>query len=125
MFILFMSSMKKCRPKLLQTEMVWRQTLLSLSRVPLFSTPGTSSCQAPLFFTVSRSLLRFMSLESMMPSNHLIFCRPLLLLPGIFPSIRVFSSESALHIRWPEYWRFSCNSDLVGFKSSFPKYHLT
>ena len=97
----------------------------SISRVLLFATPWTAARQAPLSFTVSWSLLRFMLIESMMPSNHLIFCLPLLLLPAIFPSIRVFSSESALHIRWPEYWSFSCNSDLVGFKSSFPKYHLT
>ena len=60
-------------------------------------------------FTVSRSLLKLMSIESVIPSNHLIFCRPLLLLPSIFPSIRVFSNESALHIRWPKYWNFSFN----------------
>ena len=68
-------------------------------------------CRLPhmrlLFFTVSRSLLRFTSIESVMPSNHLILCRPLLLLPSIFPSIRVFSNESALPIRWPNYWSFS------------------
>ena len=63
-------------------------------------------CSIPGFF-VSQSLLKFKSIESMMPSNHLILCRPLLLLPSIFPSIRVFSSESALHIRWSKYWSFS------------------
>ena len=73
----------------------------------LFATPWTAVCQAPLSFTVSWSLLRFMSIESVMLSNHLILCCPLLLLPSVFPNIRVFSSESALHIRWPEYWSFS------------------
>ena len=61
----------------------------------------------PLSFTVSWSLLKLMSIESLMPSNHLIFCRPILLLPSIFPSIRVFSNESALRIRWPKYWNFN------------------
>ena len=70
-------------------------------------TPWTSTHQAFLFITNSRSLLKLMSIMSMMPSNHLIFCHPLLLLPSVFPSIRVFSSESALHIRWPKYWSFS------------------
>ena len=68
---------------------------------------GTAARQAPLSITNSRSSPELMSIESMMPSNHLILCHPLLLLPSIFPSIRVFSSESALHIRWPKYWRFS------------------
>ena len=70
-------------------------------------TPWTAAHHASLSFTISRSLLKLMSIESLMPSNHLILCRPLLLLPSIFPSIRVFSSESALHIRWPKYWSFS------------------
>ena len=70
-------------------------------------TPWTAAHQASLSFTVSQSVLRLMSIELMMPSNHFILCRPLLLLPSIFPSIRVFSNESALHIRWPKYWSFS------------------
>ena len=70
-------------------------------------TPWTAACQASLPFTISQSLLKLMSIESVMPSNHLIICRPLLLLPSAFPSIRVFSSELALHIRWPKYWSFS------------------
>ena len=70
----------------------------------LFVTPWTTACQASLSFTVSLSLLKHMSIESMMPSNHLILCHPLLLLSSIFPSIRVFSNESALHIRWPKNW---------------------
>ena len=70
----------------------------SLSCVHLFATSWTAACQASLFITNSQSLLKLMSIESVMPSNHLIFCRPLLLLPSIFPSIRVFSSESACHI---------------------------
>ena len=78
-----------------------------LSRVWLFVTPWTAACQASLSFTISQSLLKLMSTESMMPANHLILCCPLLLLPSIFPSIRVFSNESALHIRWPKYWSFS------------------
>ena len=69
--------------------------------------PWTTARQASLSFIVSQSLLKLMSIELVMPSNHLILCRPLLLLPSIFPSIRLFSSESALHIRWPEYWSFS------------------
>ena len=71
--------------------------------------PWTIALQASLPFTVSQSLLKFMSIESGMPSNHLILCRPLLLLPSIFPSIRVFSNESVLHIRWPKYRSFSFN----------------
>ena len=79
----------------------------SLSCVRLSAARWTAACQASLSFTISVSLLRLMSIESVMPSNHLIFCRPLLLLPSVFPSIRVFSKESALHIRWPKYWIFS------------------
>ena len=70
-------------------------------------TPWTAACQASVSFTISRSLLKLISIEFVMPSNHLILCHPLLLLPSIFPSIRGFSSESALHIRWPNYWSFS------------------
>ena len=80
-----------------------------LSHIRLFVTPWTAACQASLSITNSQSLLKFMSIESVMPSNHLILCRPLLLLPSVFPSIRVFSSESALHIRWPKNWSFSFN----------------
>ena len=78
----------------------------SLSRAQLFATPWTAACQAPLSFTVSQSLLKLMSIESVMPSNHLILCHPLLLLPSIFPSIWVLSNELALHIWWPKYWSF-------------------
>ena len=78
-----------------------------LSRVRLFVTLWTTARQASLSITSSRSPPKPMSIELVMPSNHLIFCRPLLLLPSIFPSIRVFSNESALHIRWPKYWSFS------------------
>ena len=82
-------------------------TVQSLSRVQLFATPWTAAGQASLFITKSWSLLKLMSMELVMPSNHLILCHPLLLLPSIFPSIRVFSNESALRIRWPKYWSFS------------------
>ena len=77
-----------------------------LSHVRLFATPWTAARQPSLSFTISWSLLKLMSIKSVKPSNHLILCRPLLL-PSIFPSIKVFSSESVLHIRWPEYWSFS------------------
>ena len=80
-----------------------------LSRVQLFATPWTTARQACLSITNSRSLPKLMSIESVMPSNHLILHHPLLLLPSIFPSIRVFSNESALRIRWPKYWSFSFN----------------
>ena len=79
----------------------------SLSHVQLFVTPWTAACQAFLSITNAWSLLKLMSSESVMPSNHLILSRPLLLLSSIFPSIRVFSNESVLHIRWPKYWNFN------------------
>ena len=98
-----------------------------LSCVRLFVTPWTAADQASLSFTISRSLLKLLSIESVMPSN-LILCCPLLLLPSIFPSIRVFSNESALHIRWPEYWSFNFSispsseySELISFRYTY--YH--
>ena len=78
-----------------------------LSCIQLFVTRWTAACQASLSFTISQSLLKLRSFESVIPSNHLILCRPLLLLPSIFSSIRVFFNESALCIRWPKYWSFS------------------
>ena len=80
-----------------------------LSHVWLFVIPWAAACQDSLSITNSQSLPKLMSIEPVMPSNHLIFCRLLLLLPSIFPSIRVFSNESVLHIRWPKYWSFSFN----------------
>ena len=80
-----------------------------LNRVQLFATPWTASRQASLSITNSQSWLKLMSIELVMPSNHLILCCPLLLLPSIFPSIRVYSNESVLRIRWPKYWHFSFN----------------
>ena len=93
----------------------------SLSHVQLFATPWTAACQALLSSAISQSLPRIMYIESMMSSNHLILCHPLLLLPLIFPSTRVFSSELALHIKWPKYWSFSVSpsseySGLISFK---------
>ena len=79
----------------------------SFSHIWLFATAWTAACQASLSFPISWSLLKLMSIESVTPPNYLILCRPLLLLPLIFPSIRVFSSESVLPIRWPKYWSFS------------------
>ena len=97
-----------------------------LSRVLLFATLWTAGHQASLSFTVSQSLLRLMSIELVMPSNHLILCRPLLLLPSVFPSIRVFYSELAVHIRWPEYQSSSFSispsneySELISFKTAW------
>ena len=86
---------------------MWVVVVQWLSRVQLFVTPQTAACQASLSFIISLSWLKLMSIEALMPSNHLVLCCPLLLWPSIFPSIRVFSSESALRIRWPKYWRFS------------------
>ena len=83
-----------------------REQPVQFSSERLFATPRTAARQLPSF-TISRSLLKLMSIESVMPSNHLILCRPLLFLPSIFPSIRVFSSESVLRIRWPKDWSFS------------------
>ena len=83
------------------------QLVQSLSRVWLFATPWIAACQASLSITNSRSLPKLMCIQSVMPSSHLILCRPLLLLPPIFPRIRVFSNESTLPMRWPKYWNFS------------------
>ena len=98
----------------------------SFSYIRLFTTPRTAACQALLSFTIFQSLLKLMSIELVMLSNHLILCRPLLLLPSIFPSIRVFSNELALHIRWPEYWSFSFSispsneySGLISFRKDW------
>ena len=89
-------------------------------------TPWTAACQVSLSITNSQSLLKLMSIESVMPSKHLILCCPLLLPPSIFPSIRIFSNESILHIRWPKYWSFSFNispsneySGLISFRSDW------
>ena len=94
-----------------------------LSCDQLFVIPWTIAHEASLSFTVSRSLLKLMFIESVMPSNHFILCRPLLLLPSVFPSIRVFSNESVLRIRWPKYWSFNFSispsneySGLISFK---------
>ena len=97
------------KPKEMESQ--WRRfsSVQSLSHVWLFVTPWTAAFQASLSITNSQSLPKLMSIESVMPSNHLILCHPLLLLPSIFLSIRVFSNESALRIRWPKYWTFTFN----------------
>ena len=94
---------------------IYMYNLLSFSHSVVSDsvTPWTAACQASLSFTISWSFLRLMSIESVMPSNHLILCRPLRLLPSIFPSIRVFSNELALCIRWPKYWSFSFSTVYV------------
>ena len=111
---------------------IWRKTgwqrviaaVQLLSRVRLLSTSWTAAHQVSLSFTISCSLLKLMSIEPVMPSNHLTLCRPLLLLPSVFPSIRVFSSELALHIKWPKYQSFSFSispfneySGLISFRT--------
>ena len=101
----------------------------SLSLVQLFATPWTAAHQASLSIINSQSLLKLVSIKSVMPSNHLILCRPLLLPSSIFPSIKVFSNESITHIRWPKYWSFSFNispsseySGLISFRIDW--FHL-
>ena len=108
---------------MVQTLVSQLSSVQSFSRVQLFATPWTAAHQASLSITNTRSLLKLMSIKSVMPSNHLILCHPLLLLPSIFPSIMVFSNESALRIRWPKYWSFSFNispsnehSGLISFR---------
>ena len=93
----------------LEKKMVLFSSVYSLSPLRLIATPWTAARQASLSVTNTQSLLKLMSIESVMPSNHLILCHPLLLPPSIFPSIRVFSSESVLPIRWPKDWSFSFN----------------
>ena len=106
---------------LLKTGAFFSIVAQSPNHVRLFATPWTAARQASLSFTISQTLLKFMSVESVMPSHHLILCRPLLLLPSIFPSVRVFSSELALCIRWPKNWSFSISpsneySGLISFR---------
>ena len=86
---------------------VWLSSVQLLSRIPLFATPWTTALQASLSNTNSQSLLKLMPMESVMPSSHLILCRPLLFPPSIFSSIRVFSNDSALCVKWSKYWNFS------------------
>ena len=93
--------------RILKSLLVQFSSVQSLSRVQLFATPSAAAHQASLSITNSQSSLRLTSIESVMPSSHLILCRPLLLLPPTLPSIRVFSSESTLYVRWPKYWSFS------------------
>ena len=125
--MIFIFNLKSC---LRQSEKVdiylWLVVVAvqSLSCVCLFATPRTAAHLASLSFTISRSLLKIMSIESVMPFNHLILCHSLLLLPSILPSIRVFSNESALHIRWPKDWSFSFSinpsneySGLISFRT--------
>ena len=107
----------------MQNSSVQFNSVQSLSRIRLFVTPWTTARQVSLFITISQSLLKFMSIESVMPYNHLMLCQSLLLPPSIFPSIRVFSNVSVLPTRWPKYWSFSFNispsneySGLISFR---------
>ena len=97
-----------CLP-IIESIIIQFSSVQSLSHVRLFATPRTTALQASLCITNSQSSPKFMSIDSVMPSNHLILCHPLLLPPSVFPSIRIFSNESALRIRWPKYWSFSFN----------------
>ena len=119
---------KSPRPRCWQSWFLLRecQSVQSLSRVQLFSTPWTAARQASLSITNSQSLIKLMSVELVMPSNHFILCCPLLLLPSIFPSTRVFSNESVLCIRWPKYWSFNFSispsseySGLISFRTDW------
>ena len=108
---------------MLQARYLKQSSVQSLSSVQLIATPWIAAHQAPLSNTNSQSLLKLMSIELVMPSNHLILCCPLLIPPSNFPSIRIFSNESVLHIRWPKYWSFSLNispsseySGLISFR---------
>ena len=105
--ILHQDLKKECEINIYIMHLTQFSSVHVLSCVQLFATPWTAAHQASLSITNHWSLLKLMSIESVMPSNHLILCHPLLLPPSIFPSIRVFSSESALHSRWPKYWSFS------------------
>ena len=98
--------------------------LFSCSVMSDSAIPWTAVCQAFLSFTISQSLFSFMSIELVMPFNHFIFCHPLLLLPSFFPSIRVFSNESALHIRWPKYWSFSFSISPINKYSGLISYRI-
>ena len=98
--------MDLCRQNETVIQIWWFSSVQSLSHVQFFAAPWTAARQASLSITNSQSLLKLMSIESVMPSNHLILCHPLLLLPSIFPSIRVFSNEPVLPIRWPRYYSF-------------------
>ena len=105
------------------SSVTWVNLVQSLGRVQLFATPWTAELQASLSRTNCQNLLKLMSIASVMPSNHVILCHPLLLPPSIFPSIRVFSNESVLCIRWPKYWSLSCSispsneySGLISFR---------
>ena len=102
-----------------QQKIFFPQMLFSC--VQLFATPWTVTCQASLSFAISLSFLKFMSIHLMMPSNHLILCCPRILLPSICPRMRVFSSESTLHIRWPKYWSFSFSTRKTKFSQQIFK----
>ena len=109
---LFSRTFGALKPSMSSSEPVVKQSkylavVQSLSRAQIFVTPWTIACQSPLSSSISHSLLKFMSIKSVRLSNHLIFCCPLLLFPSIFPSKRIFQSESAVCIRWPKYWSFS------------------
>ena len=121
-----LDSILKRRDITLPTKVRLVSSVQSLSRVRLFATPWIAACQVSLSITNSRSSLKLSSIESVMPSSHLILCHPLLLLPSIFPTIRIFSNESVLHIRWPKYWSFSfsiCSSNeysgLISFRMNW------
>ena len=123
-FVLFLNHLFQIKGNVFFFPFLFMVVVQPLSHVRLFVTPWTAACQISLSFTVFQTFLRFMSIESVMPFKHLILSHPLLLLPSIFPSIRVFSDELGLHIRWPEYWSFSISpsseySGLTSFRSDW------
>ena len=108
----------------LNSQIIQFSSVQSLSCAQLFGTPWSAACQASLSITNSRSLPKLMPIESVMPSNHRILCRPLLLLPSIVPNIRVFSNKSVLCIRWPKYWSFSFSISLSNERSGLISFRM-
>ena len=127
---LFLITFSVCRNAFPSPPLTQFSSVQSLSHVQLFATPWTTACLASVSITNSRNLFKLMSITLVMPSNCLILCRPLLLLPSIFPSIRVFSNELLLPIRWPKYWSFSFSispsseySELISFRMNWLEFH--
>ena len=122
-FLIEVSISSSCQMFLHKVKCLF-SSVQSLSHARLFAAPWTAACQASLSITNFQSLLKLMAIESVMPSNHLILCCPLLLLPSIFPSIRAFSSEVALHIRWLKYWSFSFSISPSNEHSEFISFRI-
>ena len=122
--MVYVFCLRACRTALAMVAFSHQWLVQLFSHVGLFATPWITACQASLSFTISQSLLKLMSIESVMPSNHLILCHPLFLLPSIFPSITVFSNDLALCIRWPKYWSLSFNISPSNEYSGFVSFRI-